>query len=156
MAFTASVLATYTAFIFGANATRKSAKCDSFHYCAASHSAVNCLIDCWRLVRSSLTALVAISNNLSLSCHFSRVRLYSPFFAGDRHFCSILFWRGLARNAMVSSLFDGISIRRIIHPLLDARTGTGCIQTPPVHLHSRRSLYICSANWAFCFSISLE
>ena len=95
---TASVLATYTAFIFGANATRKSAKCDSFHYCAASHSAVNCLIDCWRLVRSSLTALVAISNNLSLSCHFSRVRLYSPFFAGDRHWMSLLtFWTYLMR-----------------------------------------------------------
>ena len=46
VAFTASVLATYTAFIFGANATRKSAKCDSVHYCAASHSAVNCLIVC--------------------------------------------------------------------------------------------------------------
>ena len=32
--------------LLGANATGKSAKCDSFHYCAASHSAVNCLIDC--------------------------------------------------------------------------------------------------------------
>ena len=46
VAFTASVLATYTAFIFGTNATRKATKCNSFHYCAASHSAVNCLIVC--------------------------------------------------------------------------------------------------------------
>lgn len=46
VAFTASVLATYTAFIFGTNATRKTTKCNSFHYCAASHSAVNCLIVC--------------------------------------------------------------------------------------------------------------
>ena len=78
VAFTASVLATYTAFIFGTNATRKATKCNSFHYCAASHSAVNCLIVCCRLARSSLTALVAISKSLSLSCYFSRVRLYSP------------------------------------------------------------------------------
>ena len=34
------------AFIFGTNATRKTTKCNSFHYCAASHSAVNCLIVC--------------------------------------------------------------------------------------------------------------
>ena len=78
VAFTASVLATNTTLILGTYATRKSAKCDSFHYNAASHSSVNSRIDCCRLMRSSLTALAAISKSLSLSCHFSRVRLYSP------------------------------------------------------------------------------
>ncbi len=78
VAFTASVLATYTAFVLGANTTRKSAKCDSFHYCAASHSSVNCLIDCCLPVRSALVAFATTSKRLPLSCHFSRVRLYSP------------------------------------------------------------------------------
>ena len=32
--------------------------------------------------------------------------------------------RNVASNAVVSSLFDGISTRRIVHPLLDARSGT--------------------------------
>ena len=35
--------------------------------------------------------------------------------------------RNVASNAVVSSLFDGISTRRIVHPLLDARSGTNVV-----------------------------
>lgn len=41
-------------------------------------ASVSCRTDCYRLWRSLLTALVAVSKSLSLSCHFSRVRLYPP------------------------------------------------------------------------------
>ena len=46
----------------------------------------------------------------------------------------ILFCRGqaldvFASNAVVNSLFDRISTRRIVHPLLDARTDTNVVKT---------------------------
>ena len=54
---------------------------EPYHFPAASvvpHSSFSFPIDCCRTLRTSLTAFAATSKSLSLSCHFSQVRLPSP------------------------------------------------------------------------------
>ena len=53
-----------------------------------------------------------------------------PYCLRLAHYITVIHSR-LASNAVVSSLFDEISTRRIVHPLLDARTGTGCVLRYP-------------------------